>query len=354
MQRKALAFIALWVVMSSVAVGFPAAAQIDAQGMLGPDTYPTGVNPLTGLVVPDANALLRRPIDVKISNAPPLVRPQAGIGAADLVYEHYTEGGLTRFSAIFYGQLPERVGSIRSARLIDYELAPMYGALLAYSGASTGVEDKINTSDFASRLFKGVLFGAPYYWRDEAVEVPHNMFANLAALQGLAAQQGIGTPPDLRGMAFDAAVPAGSTGAANHIDVRYAATRAEWRYDGASGCYLRFSDGLPHYDANTNQQVSAANVVILYADHTLTDIIESVWQGNNSYSIEIKLWFEGDAVLLRDGLRYDARWSRPTRESLISLWTPDGQPMPFKPGNTWFQVFPLPEQQTPDESVVVE
>ena len=133
---------------------------------------------------------MRRPIDVKISNAPPLVRPQAGIGAADIVFEHYAEGGLTRFSAIFYSQAPERVGSIRSARLIDYELVPMYQAMLAYSGASIGVEDKINTSDFADRLFKGVLYGYPYYWRDENIDVPHNMFTNLAALWDLATRGG--------------------------------------------------------------------------------------------------------------------------------------------------------------------
>jgi hypothetical protein len=77
MQRKALLFVALWLVLLSTVIGVPVSAQIDPQGTVGPDTYPHGVNPLTGLVVPDANALLRHPIDVKISNAPPLVRPQA-------------------------------------------------------------------------------------------------------------------------------------------------------------------------------------------------------------------------------------------------------------------------------------
>ncbi|MFN8451337.1 MAG: DUF3048 domain-containing protein [Anaerolineae bacterium] len=321
---------------------------------IGPDDYPPGVNPLTGLAVADASVLARRPIDVKISNAPPLVRPQAGIGAADIVFEHYAEGGLTRFSAVFYGQTPERVGSIRSARLIDYEVVPMYQGMLAYSGASTGVGEKIAGSDFADRVFEGIRFGYPYYWRDESIDAPHNMFTNLAALWELASEDGINTPPDLRGMAFDAAVSPDSAGAATHIDVRYRATRAEWLYDPRKGEYLRFSDGLPHYDANTDQQVTADNVVILYARHTLTDIVESEWQGVKSYSIEIELWFEGDAVLCRDGQHYDVRWSRPTRESLISLYTRDGEPMPFKPGNTWFQVFPLPEQQESDESATVE
>lgn len=316
---------------------------------IGPDSYPPGVNPLTGLPVADPSVLARRPFDVKISNAPPLVRPQAGIGAADIVYEHYAEGGLTRFSAIFYGQTPQRVGSIRSARLIDYELVPMYQGMLAYSGASTGVGDKLKASDFRDRLFEGILYGYPYFWRDETIDVPHNLFTNLAALWETAPPA---PAPDLHSMAFDPVAPPGSVGSAAHIDVRYRATRAEWQYDDSSGAYLRFSDGQPHADANTGQQVSAQNVVILYAKHTLTDIVESEWQGSKSYSIEIQLWFEGDAILLRDGLRYDVRWWRPTRESLISLVTRDGQPMPFKPGNTWFQVFPLPEDQLPAEEWV--
>jgi hypothetical protein len=322
--------------------------------LLGPDTYPLHVNPLTGQVVADPALLQQRPFVVKISNAPPLVRPQAGIGAADIVYEHYAEGGLTRFSAVFYGNMPQRVGSIRSARLIDYELMPMYQGLLAYSGTSIGVGDKLNSSEFADRLFEGILYGYPYYWRDDTIDVPHNMFTDLSALEQLAHEDGSNTVPDLRGMAFDAAVPVGASGVANHIDVRYRATRAEWLYDPRNGNYLRYSDGQPHYDANTNTQVTADNVVILHAEHHLTDIVESEWQGSKSYSIEIELWFEGDAVLLRDGLRYDVRWSRPTRENLISLYTLDGEPMPFKPGSTWFQVFPLPEQQEADETVTIE
>ena len=322
--------------------------------LLGPDTYPLGVNPLTGQVVADSSLLEQRPFVAKISNAPPLVRPQAGISEADIVYEHYAEGGLTRFSAIFYGNMPQRVGSIRSARLIDYELMPMYQGLLAYSGTSIGVGEKLNGSEFADRLFEGILYGYPYYWRDDTIDVPHNMFTDLIALEELAHEDGSNAVPDLHGMAFDSAVPDGERGVANHIDVRYRATRAEWFYDPRNGNYLRYSDGQPHYDANTEAQVTAENVVILYAEHHLTDIVESEWQGNKSYSIEIELWFEGNAVLLRDGQRYDVRWSRPTRESLISLYTLDGELMPFKPGNTWFQVFPLPEQQDADETVTIE
>jgi len=331
------------------------------------------LNPLTGLPMPDPARLEQRPIVAKMSNAPPLVRPQSGVGQADLVFEHYAEGGLTRLSGVFHSVLPTRVGSVRSGRLIDYELAAMYQALLAFSGGSTGVEERIYgsealgivearqqagqptlpPSDFAERAYKGVLYGPPYYYRDPAIPVPHNMFTDLNALSALAAADGVGAMPGLNGeMTFNAEVPAGEVGPANTLDVRYRATRVQWFYDEASGLYERMSDGQPHYDANTNERVTAENVVVIYADHSFTDIVESEWQGNRSYSIQIKTWFEGDALVVRDGRYYEARWQRPTRESLLWLETVDGERLALKPGQTWFQLVRLPEQMTPESEWV--
>jgi hypothetical protein len=321
-------------------------------GWIGLDGFPEGINPLTGLRV-DPASLNRRPLVVKISNAPPLVRPQAGIGAADIVFEHYAEGGLTRFSAIYLGQAPERIGSIRSARLIDLELVPMFGALLGYSGASDGVKARLIASDFYERTYEGISYGFPYYWRDEAIDVPHNLFLNAAALWSLATDEGLNDPPVLRGFLFSPTLPIGSEGEATRLQVNYRATLVEWVYDPAMGLYRRSSDGLGHFDAITLEQITAANVVVLYADHHLTDIVESVWQGSISYSIEITLTGEGDAMLLRDGQRYTARWSRPARDAMIRLINADGSPLPLKPGNTWFQVFPLPEQLDPAEEAIV-
>ena len=321
-------------------------------GRIGPDHFPAGMNPLTGQPAADPATLNRPPILAKISNAPPIVRPQAGIGSANLVYEHYAEGGLTRFSALFHGAAPDRVGSIRSARLIDYELMPMYGSLLAFSGASIGVEDRLNTSEFIERLYKGVLYGQPYYWRDEDIAIPHNMFFNPNALWELAASEGLAQAPPLNGMAFQPEAPPDAISPANTIEIAYRATRVLWEYDPVTGRYARSADGLPHFDANTETQITAANVIVLYAEHRLTDIIESQWQDSISYSIEIKLWFEGEAVIFRDGQRYEARWVRPTREDLIGFRTADGEIFYLKPGNTWIQVFPPPDQQEPEEEWV--
>ncbi|MBN2469702.1 MAG: DUF3048 domain-containing protein, partial [Anaerolineae bacterium] len=165
------------------------------EGWTGPYTYPAGVNPLTGLPVEDASRLALRPVAVKISNAPPIVRPQDGIGQADVVFEHLAEGGLTRFTAIFLSQLPRRVGSIRSARLIDVEIPELFESYLVYAGSSGGVRERIEAAAFAERAFYGVETGPPAYYRDTTIPVPHNLFADLVALHELAAARGVNTPP---------------------------------------------------------------------------------------------------------------------------------------------------------------
>ena len=106
----------------------PATAVVaTAAPVVGPDTYPANVNPLTGEVV-KPEQIARMPIAAKIANFPYAVRPQSGLSLADVVFEHLAEAGVTRFTAVFEQNDADQVGSIRSARYVDTELAPMFGA----------------------------------------------------------------------------------------------------------------------------------------------------------------------------------------------------------------------------------
>ena len=105
----------------------------------GPTNFPDNVDPFTGLQVADASVLNRRPLAVKVSEFPRRVRPQDGLSLADLVFEHYAEAGVSRMTAIFLGNDSPKVGSIRSARLIDLVLTEFYKAMLITSGSSPGV-----------------------------------------------------------------------------------------------------------------------------------------------------------------------------------------------------------------------
>ncbi|MBN1203171.1 MAG: DUF3048 domain-containing protein [Anaerolineae bacterium] len=317
----------------------PALSQV-----IGPFFFPDGYNPLTGLPVADPAALDRRPLAVKISNAPDSVRPQAGIAEADLVFEHYVEGDLTRFTAIFWSRTPPRVGSIRSARLIDLELPSMYGALFVYSGAAEPIRQRITESLFAARAYEGVTTGPPLYYRDPGIEVPHNLFAVPSAVWERASADGLNDPPDnLGGMAFSAAPPDGDL-RAQQVTIDYGPDVVRWNYDAESGRYRRWVDDEAHTDANTGDQVTAANVVLVYAHHQPDlSIVENEWQGKKSYSLELQIWTLGPATVFRDGQMVQGYWMRWEEEAMLSFWLDEDaeQMIPLKPGNTWFEVVPL-------------
>jgi hypothetical protein len=308
--------------------------------------FPPDVNPLTGLKVPDPSVLNRRPLAIKISNAPAVVRPQAGLSYADWVFEHYAEGGLTRFTAVFLSQGAPQVGSIRSGRLIDLEIPAFTGAMFAYSGSSQGVKQRIMASDFYQEgrvISPDFGVGEPVFFRvsepNKAFE--HTLFTSTDALWALTEERGLNTRQDLHGLAFRESPPVGGQ-PAQYVEIQYlpAAASAEWSFDRDLGLYRRSVLGEPHTDALTGEQLTAANVIIVHAPHIDTDILEDL-VGGGHYSIEIQIWGEGPVQILRDGQIYTGQWQRLAREDMLSFFDDSGNPLPLKPGNSWFQLVPL-------------
>ncbi|HEX2623101.1 MAG TPA: DUF3048 domain-containing protein, partial [Phototrophicaceae bacterium] len=175
---------------------------------IGPFFYPEGISPLTGQFYPDEAAKERRNLIVKISNYPPIVRPQTRINLADVVYEYEVEGGVTRFAAIFRNNMPTHVGSVRSARLLDLELIPMYNALLAYSGTSQPIQNLILSSEYVYQTFspqKGDNCEDAGFCRfpkgDLAFE--HTLFLDTTKLYDKATERGVNTGYRANGFAFN-------------------------------------------------------------------------------------------------------------------------------------------------------
>ncbi len=82
--------------------------------ILGPDadSFPAGVNPLTGRAVSDPSLLGIPAMLISISNSPVTARPQAGPGFADWVFELFIGTGTTRFLGVFYGEYPRPVPNV--------------------------------------------------------------------------------------------------------------------------------------------------------------------------------------------------------------------------------------------------
>jgi hypothetical protein len=300
-------------------------------------------NPLTGEIVTDPAILQRRPIAIKISNAPAkYTRPQSGLGQADLVYEHVTEGSLTRFTAVIYGQTPTNIGPIRSARLIDLEIPLMYDAALAYSGSSIGVSQRLFSSDFSAPIIRPHEKG--YYRTGENKPYEHTLYAHPDGLWSALDERGQNYAPSLSPlMTFSENLPDGGS-PADVARVRYKKwTDIEWRFDPDSLRYYRWVDGEEHIDANSGEQISAANVVLLFVPHRFDNSICEQQSGSSclAYSIEIQLSGLGAAIILRGGRQYEVFWRRYNPREMINLADANGDLVPMQVGNTWYQVIPL-------------
>lgn len=311
----------------------------DAPLEVAPDGRP--ISPFTGLAV-DPAVTERALLVVKIENSP-ASRPQSGLDAADIVYEEVVEGGITRFFVLFHSELPSAAGPVRSARPVDTQLLKGLGPSgFAFSGARREVQDLLATTP-SIRITEG----AAGFFRDDRRNAPHNLY--LDAARTLEAVEGRGALPLTGiGWTFDAEVPegglacpadeAGCTDAGRRVVVRMSAGYLSgWTYEDTTGRYRRDQNGRD-FEVTGGGRVGAANVVILSTRH---------YTGVSGYP-------ETDvvtgpqprpAVVLRDGRRYEARWSKPTEGSLLVLTTPDGTPFPLKPGPTWVHL-PPPEAVT--------
>jgi hypothetical protein len=86
---------------------FPSTQAVPLPVVYGPDTFPPGFNPLTGLPVSDPSRLEYPALLLSISHFPPEARPQAGFSFTPFVYEYYITEGSTRHLAVIYGEFPQ-------------------------------------------------------------------------------------------------------------------------------------------------------------------------------------------------------------------------------------------------------
>ncbi|HUS85572.1 MAG TPA: DUF3048 domain-containing protein [Anaerolineales bacterium] len=293
------------------------------------------INPLTGEVVDDALLLQRRPMLIKVSNFPRNNRPQWGLSRADIVFEHYAEGGLTRFSALFYGQDAEIVGPIRSARFIDIALVNMYAAVFAYGSADFRVRERIAESAFADRTVTEYPARCPPMCRFDPVNYNH-LITSTIDVQTYILSRGVdNTPPDLSGLVFSSEAP-GKDEAGEALEIRYADSNFHrWEYAAERGAYLRSQESgaddeevVPLTDALDGEQIGAENVIVVIVAHTFLS--------GTSGLVEIHLDGAGRALAFRDGYVYEVEWQRDLSGGL-RFSERDGEPYTLKPGSTWIE-----------------
>lgn len=249
---------------------------------------------------------------VKIDNVGARVQAlHQGLAQADIVYWIQVEGGLSRFLAVYdANHLPAQIGPVRSARQTDIPLLSQYGRLdFVYSGAISGLIPLLDKAD----LTNVTPFTAPEVFTGHAVDPtfvdPRRILNRFPSV-----------PARSPGFVFGAA-PAGGT----------ALTAMTWHLPAASlsvrfagGAYDVSVDGRPGWSGTAT--VVVQHVVIgpgLFTDHNA---------GRPDNEVFTQTTGSGAAEVLRDGLVWSVRWSRPDPAGATSFTRPDGSAMPFATG----------------------
>lgn len=298
---------------------------------------PTGPTaPLTGLITTDTSLDQRRAVAVKIDNGDKRGRPQAGLAAADVVYEELIEGAKTRLLAVYHSEMPSRVGPVRSVRSGDLGLLTDLSApYLVSSGANVTVLEEMRQADRAGTMIDigGLRTFVPYS-RDPARLSPFNLYfhyANVVGDDGSFLRGGPLDQPVTPLFDYGSSNPDGITGAAG-VTVTYHRNTGNvisHVWDDELGGWVRIQQGTPMVTETDFGlvEVAPANVVVMSVPYDTS--------AADSESPQVTVHGAGDALVLTAGVVHEAVWERTPDRVGYRFTNTAGHPLSLSPGSTW-------------------
>jgi hypothetical protein len=280
----------------------------------------SGTFPLTGMPVTDPAKLNRQAVAVKIDNNA-AARPQAGLEAADVIYEEFTEG-ITRFVVVFHSSDAATVGPVRSVRPADPAIVRPLGGPLVFSGGSGTVLGVVN----ASGVRQITENATDTLKRRSGRRAPHNLYTSTEAMFRKA---GAGAPPPAlspflrQGQTY---APAGASPATSLSLAPAPSVRAAYQWDASASVWKRSTDGRPHM-LEGGGQIGPKNVIVQYTRYT-------------TFAQDRKVRYpevvgSGDAVVFVNGTQVKAKWTKASPTAVTTFVDSAGAPIPLAPGQTW-------------------
>ena len=292
----------------------------------------------TAAPTPTPVPALDAPAIVQVENSPE-GRPQSGLGAADIVYEYVAEGGIGRFSLLFFGTPPsgQEVGPVRSARTVTLALASQYQGFVAYSGASTYILGLLRAASFPSYnedSARGNLY------RVSTRAPPHNLYTDgrhLAALAALAAQPAVAYQLWPR-----TADPTGGTPVTGlTVPISFSERPTfTWRPD--LGGFTRTEGTGQVLDPGTGRPLVIPTVIVQQVAVTSDPRVVDV---NGVTGVDQQIGGTGTAQVFTGGREFDATWMQP-QAGPPQLTLADGTPAPVAPGEVWISLVPTGQPAT--------
>jgi Protein of unknown function (DUF3048) N-terminal domain/Protein of unknown function (DUF3048) C-terminal domain len=265
---------------------------------------------------------------VQVENSPQS-RPHSGLQHADLVYEYLTEGGITRFTAIYMNPGgSDTIGPVRSARLVTLRLQKAYGGVLFYSGASTHVLDLIHAGNV--QALDEPADGGSYFFRDHSRQAPHNLYTSADRLAAGVAHEGTKITYSLPA----AGEPPASGEQVGRISFQMTSSHeATFTYSASGQTYGYSSETGPEVDvANGEKPLAISSVILIRVSHHDAGYVEDVLGEDG---IDFDLTGTGPADVYSRGRHQAATWNTGDGSHPIRFTTSGGKDLALPAGLTW-------------------
>lgn len=272
----------------------------------------------------------QRPIAVMMASDVE-ARPLSGISQADMVFEMpVAPNGITRLMAVFQCEMPEEIGSVRSAREDFIPLAAGIGAILAHWGGESEALKELDgriIDNIDAMKYEGTVF-----YRKKGVKPPHNGFTGWDKLFKIAESLRYGLTDKFSGYFHgQEKISKNLSDIAGTISINYPAPYdVQWNYDQNSDLYKRTRNGEPETDKSFGEEVSAS-VVVLMKTHS---------RFLRDQYIAVDTQGRGEAVIYQNGVSISGKWLKDAGNLANKLYFYDnaGQEIKFTPGKIWVEI----------------
>ncbi len=305
---------------------------VEISGDVTYDAY----NPLTGEYDMASDLVGKRPIAVSVNNIVDCL-PQYGIADADIIYEIETEGGITRLMAV-YSDLRsiEKIGSVRSLRDQFMQCVYPFDTIIVHIGSSVYAKKYMSMYNYQTIDADRVL---SVFFTDQSrvgiYDSEHTKFTSGASIYEAIDSLGFETDSYNEYPAFNFVSPeetvVPTSGVANTVNYDFSpGYDGDFRYDEATGKYLKWQHGDQHMDAATGTQLAFDNLFIVLAP---IEVIDSVG------CVEVNYEAGGTAYYISQGHYQELTWSKPSWSSNFSFTVVEtGEELQVNTGTTHFAV----------------
>jgi len=279
----------------------------------------------TGLYYHDTEhtTALKYPALIQIPNDE-FARDQNGLQAADMIFEYLAEGGITRLTAI-YGNAPDLIGPMRSARFISLKIGRHYRGVLFQSGESQATRARAAqdpTPQFFDTIGYQFRAGPPRY-------APDNLMIRGAQVKG-AQDTYFGGIPAFTIPKARPVLPAGASATTINIDEHYSV----YRYDPVTGTYSKTEEAHPYSDASLGKPLKIEMLITLHTNEWLLD----VGDGHGAHIHDYELDTNGRFQAYYKGMVYGGFWSSTDSHGPLTFTLDSGQVLSLPPGLVWIDV----------------